>query len=267
MRELASILLARGMTPRDFSELSRLAFVQAAAARSKLRNGRVNHSRVAAQTGLTRADVKRLLARNSSDRPIASHFTPVARVVEGWRTDRRYLDRAGNPKSIGISGPKQSFVVLAKKYAGDVPYRAVLNELLRSGAATMQDDKLQLRTSAQLRKLQDLGSLAVVLPALVDGLRIAATKGTDANASVHRLLIPAQTDLDLTFLRDRCTASTRAMLEGLEHSLGAKTQSHVRRTSEKTWASFAVTVLLTEDRIKKSHEQKSSRSRSTANGH
>ena len=65
MRELAFILLARGMTPRDFSELSRLAFVQAAAARSKLRNGRVNHSRVAAQTGLTRADVKRLLDRST----------------------------------------------------------------------------------------------------------------------------------------------------------------------------------------------------------
>ena len=128
MRELAFILLARGMTPRDFSELSRLAFVQAAAARSKLRNGRVNHSRVAAQTGLTRADVKRLLDRSRHNRPIANHFTPVERVIDGWRHDRRYLTRGGNPKSIRISGPKDSFTVLAKKYAGDVPYRAVLNK-------------------------------------------------------------------------------------------------------------------------------------------
>src|SRR5947209_3539605 len=77
LQEFAATLLTRGMTPRLFGELTRWAFVRAAAERSRMRNGRVNHSRVAAQTGLSRADVKRLL-RPPND-PVEND-SPVERV-------------------------------------------------------------------------------------------------------------------------------------------------------------------------------------------
>src|SRR6516162_6449138 len=69
LTEFALVLLPRGMTPKRFAALARSAFVQAASDMSRLRNGRVNHSRVAAQTGLTRADVKRSLKYNVSEPP------------------------------------------------------------------------------------------------------------------------------------------------------------------------------------------------------
>src|SRR5215469_16828936 len=78
--QLAFVLLPRGMTPKRFGELARSAFVHAAADMSRLRNGRVNYSRVAAQTGLSRADVGRLLKRNAIDFSLRGQ-SAVERVI------------------------------------------------------------------------------------------------------------------------------------------------------------------------------------------
>jgi len=77
------------MSPKWFSELARSAFVQAAADIARLRNGRVNHSRVAAQTGLTRADVKRLLKQNAFQSRKRGQ-TAVEIVMDGWLADPEF---------------------------------------------------------------------------------------------------------------------------------------------------------------------------------
>src|ERR1700730_3732201 len=134
LTELAFVLLPRGMTPKRFGELARYAFVRAAADMSRPSKGRVNHSRVAAQTGLTRADVKRSLKYNFFASPSLGQ-TPLEKVIGGWRTDRRF-GKNGRPKRLKISGSNGSFACLARKYGGDVPHRAVLDELRRIGVVT-----------------------------------------------------------------------------------------------------------------------------------
>jgi len=252
LRELAFVLLARGMTPKSFGELSRSAFAQAAADQSKLKNGRVNHSRVAAQTGLTRADVKRLLSRGRHGVPFAARQTPMERVIGGWRSDRRFTNGAGNPRTLRISGSKPSFILLARKYARDVPHRAVLDELLRIRAVDVQGESVQLRKSSQLRRRHDFGFLAAIVPALIEGIRFASERErTDAGASMHRLLIPVGSELDLPLVRERCKSTTKAMLDGLSHSLGTKVNK--RRTNLRP--SFAVTVFLCEDRKRTTQDE------------
>ena len=252
LRELAFVLLAHGMTPRSFGELSRSAFVQAAADHSKLRNGRVNHSRVAAQTGLTRADVKRLLSRDLRDVPLAPGQTAVERVIDGWRSDRRFTSGPSSPKTLRISGSEPSFILLARKYAGDIPYRAVLDELLRIRAVDVHGDSVHLRKSSQLRRRHDFGFLAAIVPALIEGIRFASERErTDAGASMHRLLIPVGSELDLPLVRERCKSTTKAMLDGLSHSLGTKVNK--RRTNLRP--SFAVTVFLCEDRKRTTQDE------------
>jgi hypothetical protein len=254
LTELALALLPRGMTPKRFSELVRSAFVQAAADISRLRNGRVNHSRVAAQTGLTRADVKRLLMSNVHS-PAHRGQTAVERVIDGWRTDREFIERAGRPKRLRISGTRASFVRLARKYGGDVPHRAVLDELRRIGAVSDSDGSVQLQSSSNLRQRYDFAFLAPVLPALVDGLRIASRKvGPSMASSILRLNLPAATEVDLSIVRDRCTSSVRSMLDGLAHSLG--TQVTVPRRRKTPAYSFSVTILLAEDRAKRSQRSR-----------
>jgi|SRR5436853_774797 len=249
LTELAFVLLPRGLTPKRFSELARSAFVQAAADMSKLRNGKVNYSRVAAQTGLSRADVKRLLTSNMFD-SVRADETPLSRVVSGWRTDRKFADKDGSPKRLRISGTRASFTGLVKKYGGDVPYRAVLDELRRIGAVSADEDNVQLQSPQPPSQRQGFVFLSPVLPALVDGIRIASSQArSGAASSIHRLSLPVETEVDLAIVRDRCASSAKAMLEGLGHSLG--TQVTVPRRRVKSAYSFTITVLLAENRAKR----------------
>ncbi len=252
LRELAFVLLGHGLTPKTFGELSRAAFVQAAADHSKLRNGRVNHSRVAAQTGLTRADVKRLLSRGPHTVPLAAGQTALEKVVDGWRSDRQFASSPAKPRTLRISGSEPSFIVLARKYAGDVPYRAVLDELLRIHAVTVAGQSVQLRKSWHLRRRPNLGFLAAIVPALIDGIRAASeAESPDPTASMHRLLIPIGSERDLAFVRERCTSTAKAMLDGLGHSLVPKVKK--RRTDLAS--SFAVTIFLTENGKKRTQRE------------
>jgi len=244
LTELALVLLARGMTPKRFAELARCAFVQAAAQTSRLRNGRVNYSRVAAQTGLTRANVKRLLGGHVVN---SAHHgqTAIERVIDGWRTDREFVTRTGRPKRLEISGPRRSFVSLVRKHGGDIPHRAVLDELSRIGAVRRSDDTVQLHGSAQLRHRHNFTFLSPVLPALVDGLRIASrSAGANGLSSIQRLNLSAESEADLAIVRNRCTSSAQSMLDGLGHSMSRR--ATVQRRGRKPPYLFAVTVLLAE---------------------
>jgi Family of unknown function (DUF6502) len=242
LRELALVLLPRGMTPKWFSDLARSAFVQAAADISKLRNGRVNHSRVAAQTGLTRADVKRLL-RQKAFQNKRRGLTAVEKVIDGWRTDPQFLSRSGQPKRLEISGRKGSFADLVKKHGGDVPHRAVLDEMRRISAVQECEGTVRLRRSLQLRLRNNFAFLSPVLPLLVDGLQIASNTRRADSSSIQRLTIPAETEVDLAVARERCDSSAKSLLEGLAHSLG-QARGGRRRTSHRA---ITVTILLTEN--------------------
>jgi Family of unknown function (DUF6502) len=249
LTELALVLLPRGMTPKRFGELARSAFVQAAADMSRLRNGRINHSRVAAQTGLTRADVKRLLKDNVI-KSTGHGQTAVERVIQGWRTDSEFLTRPGHPKRLRISSTKRSFAQLVRKYGGDVPHRAVLDELRRIGAVNEIEGTVQLQGSRLLRQRHNFSFLSPVLPALIDGLRIASARGQRSGtlSSIQRLSLSPETEVDLSIVRDRCTSSAQSMLDGLAHSLS--TEVTVPRRARKPAYSFTVTVLLSEYRAR-----------------
>jgi hypothetical protein len=251
LTELAFVLLPRGMTPKSFGELARSAFVQVAADGAKRRNGRINHSRVAAQTGISRSDVRRLLSRDVFD-SVRADQTPVARVITGWRTDRKFADSDGKPRRLRISGSSISFTSLVKKYGGDIPHRAVLDEMLRVRAVIEDNDTVQLQPSLRFEQRQDIGFLSPVLPALVDGIRIASSKrSAGASSSIYRLSFPVEGEIDLAIVRERCASSVRAMLDGLGQSLG--TQVTLPKRTRSSAYSFTVTVLLAENRAGNFH--------------
>src|ERR1700756_2679523 len=242
--ELAFVLLPRGMTPGRFGELARFAFVRAAREMSRLRNGRVNYSRVAAQTGLSRAAVKRLLESEAFDLHRVAH-APVERVLNGWRADRLFAHRPGRPKSLRIAGPGASFASLVRKYGGDVPHRAILDELRRIEAVSDNGNIVRLKASPIFRKRHDFAFLSRVLPVFVDGIRIASRRSRPS-ASIQRLTMPVESEVDLAIVRERCRSSTRLMLDGLSESLG--TSVTVPRRRRNSDYSFTITVLLAENR-------------------
>lgn len=212
---------------------------------SRLRNGRINYSRVAAQTGLSRADVKRLLESDLFDaRPIA--HAPMERVVNGWRTDRLFAYGPGRPKCLRIAGPGASFAALVRKYGGDVPHRAVLDELRRLDAVADSGSSVWLKASRTLRRRNNFAFLSPVLPVLVDTIRLASRRASPRpSSSIYRLTFPLENDVDLAIVRARCASTAQSMLDGLGDSLGAAITMPRRRGRPR--CSFTVTVLLAEN--------------------
>jgi len=246
LTEVAFALLPRGMTPRRFGELARFAFVRAATEMSRLRNGRVNYSTVAAQTGVSRAHGKRLLKTDAFDSQRIAH-APMERVVNGWRTDPQFSHRRGRPKGLRIAGTRESFASLVRKYGGDVPHRAVLEELRRIHAVTDNGKKVWLKASPVLDKRHDFAFLSPALPVLVDGIRIASRRaGLSPSSSIQRLTLPVESEVDLAIVRERCRSSTKSMLDGLGESLG--TSVTMPRTRRNPAFSVTITVLLVENR-------------------
>ena len=250
LTELAYVLLPRGVTPRTIAELARIAFVRAASDISRLRNGRVNHSRVAAQTGLTRADIKRLLdSKFSADRLVSS---PLEKVIGGWRSDPEFLTDAQKPRVLRISGARGSFARLVQKHGGDVPHRAVLEELrqlvtIRESSGTV---RLKASSARSIWKKKDLAFLLPVLPVVADCLRMAAELTEKHSASsIFRLTLPIQTDFDLARVRERCVSSASNMIEGLAQSLSAREQKSRFRGQPKR--SYAITVVLADRQLQR----------------
>src|SRR6202021_3144343 len=144
LTELAVVLLQMGITPKHFGELAKQAFVEAAGTLSKFRNGKINRSRVAVMTGLSRVEVKRLLSGQPSMSSIPAQQSRGERVISGWMSDRRFLDARGRPVRLPIAGARASFTTLVREFGGDVPHRAVLEELRRLRVVRQVGNRLEL---------------------------------------------------------------------------------------------------------------------------
>jgi hypothetical protein len=168
---------------------------------------------------------------------------PSERVVRGWLTDRRFLTRQNQPKSLIISGGTPSFERLVKEYGGDVSPRAVLEELARSRAVRRTGEHLELQVTRLPKSRNGLGQLARVIPTLVDGLRIASRQPPFAGGSaLYRLRLRASTEAELTLIFQRCSSAVQSLLHGLNESLEHEFTRPIRKRSSKH--AFTVTVLL-----------------------
>lgn len=141
LRPIARALLAGGVGYREFSEISKMAFVDVATKDFGLRGRPTNISRVAVMTGLTRKEVRRIRQSSGKLSPqVAVKETPIAHILHRWHTDPEFLTDDGAPLPLSYTGDRQSFASLVKKYGGDVPPGAMRTELERISAIQTGDD-------------------------------------------------------------------------------------------------------------------------------
>jgi hypothetical protein len=141
LTEIAALLLDHGITPAQLHALMERPFALAAAKNARLKNGRANYSRIAAKTGLRRVEVRHLLRTGATT---LLPPNPLDRLVRGWRTDKDFRDRSGQPRPLTVDGKEGSFARLAQRYASDLPKRALIQELLDSGLASSRGKALRL---------------------------------------------------------------------------------------------------------------------------
>ena len=239
------MLLQAGITPKHFGELAKQAFVEAAGTLSKFRNGKINRSRVAVMTGLSRAEVKRLLSgRLSMMASIPAQQSRGERVISGWMSDHRFLDGRGRPQRLPIAGTRVSFTSLVRKFGGDVPHRAVLEELRRLRVVRQIGNRLELNARRQLPSGRAAASLSALIPALIDGIRLAvqaASSGSDP--LIHRLALTARDLLELALLKDRAAVGITSLLNGLKGSLQSGMATAETKKHSLTVTAFVVEQL------------------------
>jgi hypothetical protein len=246
--ELATPLLSAGITPKCFGDLATIAFVKAACRASTLRNGRVNKSRVAVLTGLSRPEVRKLLAEVRTARTGKQPRTK--RVIDGWISDPRYLGKNGRPLSLPINGTGTSFASLAKKFAGDVPHMAVLRELQRMNVVRESDKRVHLTGKATQRATMLLSALNSVLPVISDGVGLASAHAESASVpGIFRASMIASDTRDLAMMRERAMTGASWFLNGLRGSLNG--HKRLARSSAKSKRQVTVTVLVREHEYKK----------------
>lgn len=134
-----------GMTWREFSAVSKSAFVAVASDEYGIKGRRTNVSRVSILTGINRKEVKR--QRELLDMAVtlpANKTTDATRVLSGWYQDREFTDAQGQPRVLSITGDEGSFWSLCQRYGGDVAVSTMLKELVRVKAVEQHDGHVKV---------------------------------------------------------------------------------------------------------------------------
>ena len=147
-RPLVRILLRHNVSYRTCADWLRWCYADVAHREFRLPDRKPTKSRVAVLTGLTRVDVNQLLATPAPDQvPQQEQYHRAALVLSGWANDPEFrADGKPLPALPFEAGPEAaddapSFSRLVARHSGGAPARAVLDELERNGAVTLDDDR------------------------------------------------------------------------------------------------------------------------------
>lgn len=144
LKPLVKLLISQGVSHGDFSEAAKDVYVEVAI-RHFDTSSKVNQSKVAILTGLTRKEVKNVIDRALQSEPHGKNFSRPGRVLAGWHSDPRFLGPYGVPLELPYESPVEgglpSFVDLVRTYSGDMAPRPMLKELIRVGAVAELENK------------------------------------------------------------------------------------------------------------------------------
>ena len=154
LKPLIRILLRNNIPFGAFSEMARQAYVEVATNDFKVEGRKQSNSRISTITGLSRKEVKRLQElEETSDSSLTEKYNRAARVVYGWVHDESFQNSKGMSKILSLENGDNSFASLVKQYSGDVPPRAILDELERVGVVEIDDkDMIHLLSRAYIPK-------------------------------------------------------------------------------------------------------------------
>ena len=145
LKPLVRILLRKGIAFGELSQIAKRVYVQVADDDLTKKKKRATTSQIAIITGLTRKDVANLRKLSVDETIPTVRYNRGVRVIEGWKKDKEFNNSKGEPATLPLLGDKQSFERLVERYSGDMPYRAMLQELERIHAVDVSaDDSISL---------------------------------------------------------------------------------------------------------------------------
>ncbi len=229
LRPIVRFLLKHSVPYGAFEAVAKRVYAQTAMEDFALPGRKPSVSRAAILSGLTRKEVNALLHEPGDGLDATgTHYNRASRVVSGWIRDPRFHDADGDPRPLAMGGPG-GFDDLVRRHSGDVPTRAVLDELVRVGSlALLPDGRLQLRQRAfvpsesMLLKLRILGTaVSELVETIVHNIEADAT-GARFQRKVMHVGIPVDA---LPAFQQLSAQGSQALLELFdrwlaEHDMG-----------------------------------------------
>lgn len=190
---ICKMLLRHGFGTGELIDAAKIAYVRAAADEIFPAGARINISRLAVVTGLTRKEIAELLQRRGKNpatkSPRKSLQQRALRVLQGWSVDPIFQRPSGRRADLSLKGERQSFSSLVKRYGGDVTPVSVLRELERMNAVTITPSgRVKFRRKA-------IGSGAHVTQQMVEFVRLFK----DFASTVQQLSMPRSPPLFFGF--------------------------------------------------------------------
>jgi hypothetical protein len=158
------ILLRHGVSYGTFSELAKWVYVDVAMREFAIPGRKQSTSRVSIITGLSRKEVRRVYRlQRPTDRESAERYNRAARVIAAWRREADFLDADGQPAILPVLGSGITFNELVHRFSGDVPVRAILDELIRVGAVEELDDgRIRLLAPAYIPRTSETDKIHIL---------------------------------------------------------------------------------------------------------
>lgn len=167
LRPLVRLTLKHGVPFGVFADMVRWLYVDVADKELVLPGRAQSNSRISVITGLSRKEVlKQKKIEQPVDERSLERYNRAARVISGWVRDTHYTDTNGHPLPLIFEtdeGDKASFTELAKQYSGDVPARAILDELIHVGSVSRRPDgKIELVSRAYVPEKDNSSKLSIL---------------------------------------------------------------------------------------------------------
>lgn len=221
-RPLARTAIRHGLTARDVEQLVRRAFVDSARAEFGIRGRPTNKARVATLTGLSRAEVSRLLDSDAATADTGERHL-LNRVVTTWVGEAGWQQEDGNPKSLPVDDGEAGFPALVRAIGSDVPWQTLLRELERLGIAARRDGEAVLLKRAFVPGGDDerdrIPYLGENVAALADTVDHNLVHGGSAPRFERKLVFPGLDEQGLRKLQEHLEQEGQTWMERLNREL------------------------------------------------
>lgn len=222
LRPLVRILLRYGIPYGVFADLAKGVYIEVAGSDFTIDGRKQTISRVSILTGISRKEVRRVKAlARPDDAGAVERYNRAARVISGWVRDPRFSDR-GRPAALVLEDAPNSFSELVREFSGDVPPRAILDELERVGAVKrLRDGRIRLTTRAyvpthgHIDKIGILGIDVADLISCIDHNLQAAPEDTFFQRKVSYDNLPGESTAEIRAKSNKLAQKTLERLDDL----------------------------------------------------
>ncbi len=152
LRPLVKLLISQQVHHPYVSNLLKSLYIEVAESEFRLDEKPVTLSRLSVMTGIHRREAKRIREQATVEGGPPSSVTLGAQIIARWIAEPPWVDDTGRPQTLpreANADSSISFQQLVQSVSVDIHPRSILDEWLRLGVATLDEqDRVQLRTAA-----------------------------------------------------------------------------------------------------------------------